>query len=85
MREIVINLTLVFTVPEKMMNINGLLMGLREAIPQIFIALLGAIVQAIEEHPRKSTGSKPRQHLLSIRPCIGMYNGSPKRIVISPV
>lgn len=49
MRQIQIDLTLVFRMPESSLNVNGLLMGLRKASAQIFFALLKALVAAVEE------------------------------------
>ena len=50
MREIEINLTLRFKMPESRSNVNGVLMGLRNAGARISFALLEALFSAIEEH-----------------------------------
>lgn len=49
MREIQVDLALKFSIPETGLNINGVLLGLRKAIPQIFFALLKCFFTAVEE------------------------------------
>jgi len=49
MREIEIDLTLRFKMPEDRLNVNGVLMGLRHASARISFALLEALFSAIEE------------------------------------
>jgi hypothetical protein len=49
MREVQIDLTLKFRMPESGLNVNGVVMGLREASAQIFFALLKALFSAIEQ------------------------------------
>lgn len=49
MREIQIDLTLRFRIPENRLNTNGVLLGLRNAIPKISFAILEALFLAIEE------------------------------------
>jgi len=49
MREIEIDLTLRFKMPESGLNVNGVLMGLRQASSEISSALLGALFAATEE------------------------------------
>ena len=49
MREIQIDLTLQFKMPESGLNVNGVLMGLRHANARVSFALLGALLSAIEE------------------------------------
>ena len=49
MREIEINLTLQFKMPESRLNVNGVLMGLRHANARISFALLEVLFSAIEE------------------------------------
>lgn len=49
MREIEINLTLRFRMPENKVNVNGVLMGLRHASAKLFFALLKALFSAIEQ------------------------------------
>lgn len=59
MREIQIDLTLKFSVPEDRLNVNGLLMGLQKASTKIFLVILRAIFQAIEQ---ESTEELQRDH-----------------------
>ena len=49
MREIQIDLTLRFKMPESGLNVNGVLMGLRQANARISSALLQALFSAVEE------------------------------------
>ncbi|MEA1964117.1 MAG: hypothetical protein U9O41_03205 [Candidatus Aerophobetes bacterium] len=49
MKEIEINLTLRFRMPENGLNVNGILMGLRNASSKVSFALLKALFSAIEE------------------------------------
>ena len=49
MREIQIDLTIRFKMPESGLNVNGVLMGLRQANARISSALLQALFSAIEE------------------------------------
>lgn len=49
MREVQIDLTLRFSMPENNLNVNGVLIGLRKASIQIFFALLQALFSAIEQ------------------------------------
>lgn len=49
MRQVKIDLTLVFRMPESNLNVNGLIMGLRKGSVQIFQALFEGLVAAIEE------------------------------------
>ena len=49
MREIEVNLTLRFKMPESGLNVNGIVMGLRNAVAKISFALLEALFSAIEE------------------------------------
>ena len=49
MRDIEINLTLQFKMPEGRLNVNGVLMGLRHANAKIAFVLLQALFSAIEE------------------------------------
>lgn len=48
MREIQIDLTLRFNIPEKGLNVNGVITGLQKASTTIFIAILSALFQAVE-------------------------------------
>ena len=49
MREIEVNLTLRFKMPESGLNVNGVIMGLRNANARISFALLEALFSAVEE------------------------------------
>ena len=49
MKEIKVDLTLKFTMPEENLNVNGVLMGLRSASSKIFFALLETVFSAVEE------------------------------------
>lgn len=49
MREIRLNLTLEFRVPEAGLNINGILHGMKDAMPRIFFAVLECLFAAREE------------------------------------
>ena len=49
MREIQIDLALRFKVPESELNVNGVLMGLRQAGAEISFALLDTVFAAVEE------------------------------------
>lgn len=46
MKEIQIDLTLKFTMPEERLNVNGALMSLRSASPKIFFALSETLFSA---------------------------------------
>ena len=48
MREIQIDLTLRFNIPEKGLNVNGVITGLQKASTKIFLSILNALFQAIE-------------------------------------
>lgn len=89
MREVQIDLTLVFRMPESKLNVNGVLMGLRNAGPQIHSALMEAIVSAVEqkviermrdENPgryvRNGHQSKPRE----IRTSQGQFGYRPAQL-----
>ena len=58
MKEIHIDLTLRFTMPEEGLNVNGALMGLRGASPKIFFALLEAPFSAVEKQTIKEMQKK---------------------------
>lgn len=49
MREVEINLTLKFRMPENNVNVNGVVMGVRNASAQIYSAIVGCLVSAVEE------------------------------------
>ncbi len=49
MREVKINLTLKFRMPESGMNVNGVIMGLRNASTKIFSALIESLIAAVEQ------------------------------------
>lgn len=81
MREVQIDLTLKFRMPESKLNVNGVLIGLRMASAQIFFALLKALFSAIEQltveemlgkhrnrYVRNGHQPKPRQIRTSLGP-----------------
>jgi len=49
MREIQIDLTLRFNIPEKGLNVNGVITGLQKASTKIFLSILSALFQAVEQ------------------------------------
>ncbi len=49
MREIQMNLTLTFRMPEKGLNVNGILSGLGKSMPKIFFTLVKGLCSAVEE------------------------------------
>jgi transposase-like protein len=49
MREIQVNLTLTFRVPETGLTVNGVLLGLKSAMSRIFLTILECLVAAREE------------------------------------
>ena len=58
MREIEVNLTLRFKMPEDGVNVNGVVMGLRHANARVSFALLEALFSAIEEQTIEQMQSK---------------------------
>lgn len=64
MREVEVNLTLRFRMPESGLNVNGVLMGLRHAIAEISFALLNALFSAIEEETiQQMQGEHPDRYV----------------------
>jgi len=64
MREIEVNLTLHFKMPEDRVNVNGVLMGLRHANARISFALLEALFSAIEEQTiEQMQGKYPERYV----------------------
>lgn len=64
MREIEINLTLQFKMPEDKVNVNGVLMGLRHANARISFALLEALFSAIEQQTiEQMQGNFPERYV----------------------
>ena len=49
MGEITVDLRLVFTIPSVRLTINGLVLGLKQASPQVLEAILTTLLEAIEE------------------------------------
>jgi hypothetical protein len=49
MREIQIDLTLRFNIPEKGLNVNGVITGLQKASTSMFLSVLAALFQAVEQ------------------------------------
>jgi len=47
--EIALDLRLVFTIPSSKLTINGLVLGLKQAAPQINAAILTTLLGALEE------------------------------------
>lgn len=58
MRQVKINLTLTFRMPESGMNVNGVIMGLRNASAKIFSALIESLFAAVEQMFIKQMMSK---------------------------
>ena len=50
MGEITMDLRLVFTIPSAKLTINGLVLGLKEAAPQVLETIMTTLLEAIEEH-----------------------------------
>jgi hypothetical protein len=48
--EITLDLRLVFTIPSAKLTINGLVLGLKEAAPQVLETIMTTLLEAIEEH-----------------------------------
>ena len=49
MGEITLDLRLVFTIPSSKLTINGLVLGLKQAAPQILATILTTLLEGIEE------------------------------------
>lgn len=82
MRQVQIDLTLVFIVPESKFNVNGLLLGVRKASAEIFFALLKALVAAVEEmiigemmaqHPERYVRNGYQAHMRQLRTSLGPF------------
>lgn len=89
MREVQIDLTLRFRMPESGLNVNGVIMGLRQASVQIFFALMECLFSAIEQltiegmiskHPGRyvHNGSQPKPRQL--RTSLGLFCYRPAQL-----
>jgi hypothetical protein len=47
--EITMDLRLVFTIPSRKLTINGLVLGLKEAAPEVLETIMTTLLEAIEE------------------------------------
>lgn len=64
MREVEVNLTLRFKMPESELNVNGVLMGLRPASAEISFATLSALLSAVEEQTiQQMQGEHPNRYV----------------------
>ena len=50
MGEIAMDLRLVFTIPSGKLTINGLVLGLKEAAPEVLETIMTTLLEAIESH-----------------------------------
>ena len=79
MGEIALDLRLVFTIPSARLTINGLVLGLKQAAPQVLATILTTLLEAIEEkaverqiekdpqrYRKNGHQSKPRQFSCSM-------------------
>jgi hypothetical protein len=62
--EITVDLRLVFTIPGARLTINGLLLGLKQASPQITAAILTALLEGIEERALERQMEKDPQRYI---------------------
>jgi hypothetical protein len=47
--EIAMDLRLVFTIPSRKLTINGLVLGVKEAAPEVLKTIMTTLLEAIEE------------------------------------
>lgn len=64
MSEITVNLTLTFKIPDDGLNVNGLLLGLKNSYSRIMLSIVRVLFQAIEEKAIMKLKVASRDHLI---------------------